>query len=74
VVEKYERLANDTCQEADRTVNALPAALEVAKAAKLESFELGIYNVVSIASKAGVVEAQTYRSLRRESTVPAPVY
>ncbi len=42
MVEEDEGLADDTCEKTDGAVDALAAALEVAEAAALEGFELGV--------------------------------
>lgn len=43
MVEEHERLADDAREEADGAVDAGAAALEVAEAAALEDFELGVW-------------------------------
>ena len=43
MINEHERLADDACEEAHRAVDTVAAALKVAEAAELESFELGIY-------------------------------
>ena len=42
VVEKSQRLPNDSRKEADWTINAIAAELKISEAAKLQSLELGI--------------------------------
>jgi hypothetical protein len=43
MVEEDEGAADDAGQQADRPVDALPAALEVAETAALQGFELGVW-------------------------------
>lgn len=50
MIKEHERLADDTGEETNGSIDALTAALEIAEAAELEGFELGIWRNVSIQS------------------------
>ena len=43
MVEQDKRLTDDTSKQSHRAINALTAALEIFETAKLQSFELLIY-------------------------------
>jgi hypothetical protein len=43
VVEEHEGLSDDACQQADGAVDASATELEVAEAAELEGFQVGVW-------------------------------
>ena len=43
MVEEHEGLSDDTCQQADGAIDASAAELEVAEAAELEGFQVGVW-------------------------------